>query len=122
MKQLYIFILAVTLSLGSAFAGGDFLSSDSGSLIGDPFVAELRVWPNPSPSGNFQASFSLIEAEQPVRVRVYSLIGRMVFDRELKSNNGTIELDFSVKDYPRGIYMLEISRGKQRITRRLSFL
>ena len=123
MKQLYILILAIFISLGSLSAGGD-LPIGADGVISDPFVTELRVWPNPSPSGNFQASFTMVDINdaQPVRVRVYSLIGRMVYDREIKAENGQFDLEFSVKDYPRGIYMLQISRGKERITRRLSFL
>lgn len=121
MKQLYIIVLALFVSLGSLQAGGE-LPSGIDRAIADPFVMDLRVWPNPSPSGDFQASFDLVDNSQPVRVRVYSLIGRMVYDTELKSENGKVDIKFSVKDYPRGIYMLQVSRGKERITRRLSFL
>lgn len=121
MKQIYILILALFIGLGSLQAGGEVPDKNDG-FIAEPFVLELRVWPNPSPSGQFQASFELVDDSQPVRIRVYSLIGRMVYDKELKTHDGKVDIDFSVQDYPRGIYMLEISRGKERITRRLSFL
>jgi hypothetical protein len=121
MKQIYSFVLALFIGLCCLQATGDIPVGSDG-LIAEPFVLDLRVWPNPSPNGQFQASFELIDSSQPVRVRVYSLIGRMVYDKELKTYDGKIDVDFSVQDYPRGIYMLEISRGKERITRRLSFL
>ncbi|MEZ4688181.1 MAG: T9SS type A sorting domain-containing protein [Bacteroidia bacterium] len=108
--------------VSAAFRPAEELPIQADGFIAEPFVVELRVWPNPSPNGQFQASFELVDNSQPVRVRVYSLIGRMVYDKELKAQDGRIDIDFSVQDYPRGIYMLEISRGKERITRRLSFL
>ena len=54
-------------------------------------------------------------------VRVYNLLGREVYSDDVHAGQdfrGTI----SIGEMPRGVYMLEITNGQQKLTRRLSYI
>jgi hypothetical protein len=65
----------------------------------------LTVYPNPG-SGNYQVSFST-ENSGPVSMKVYNLLGEVVYEENLNSN-GFMQKNLNLEDLSDGIYFLKI--------------
>lgn len=85
-------------------------------------LEDLRVYPNPSTTGRFQIRFSTLDLEAKLVIRVRNLIGGTVYEQVLVAHHGLYEGTINLRSVPKGIYMLEVSNGEKKITRRLSFL
>lgn len=83
---------------------------------------DIRVYPNPSSSGNFTLDIGPLSAGEQIRVKVYNLIGKEVFSRQISSRAGRYIETIHLGNYARGMYMLEVIRGDDKQTRRLSFI
>jgi hypothetical protein len=87
----------------------------------DPFERhELKVYPNPSANGQFTLELSLAHPQQAVTLRVYNLIGGVVYAQSLSQPSAVYKESFSLTDLPKGVYMLEIAIGEKKQLRRLS--
>jgi hypothetical protein len=116
MRHIFAFLLLITLALGSALAQNSFQRFNTPEI-----VTNLSVYPNPSTSGDFSVKFN-VESQKMIQIKVYNLIGREVFRERISTNDGAYKGSFTLRNFPKGVYMLEVSDGNQRLTRRLSFI
>lgn len=116
MKYLVTLIFIFALALGSTFAQNGFQRFNSPEI-----VSNLSVYPNPSTTGNFSVKFE-VEAQKLIQIKVFNLIGREVYREEISPSIGEYKASFDLHNFPKGVYMLEVSNGNQRMTRRLSFI
>ncbi|MES2647966.1 MAG: LamG-like jellyroll fold domain-containing protein [Bacteroidota bacterium] len=75
---------------------------------------QVQAFPNPS-----RSHFTLIvkgKIDEPVRIRVSDILGRLVEERKGLSANGTFTIGAS---YHAGLYMAEILQGKEKIVFKL---
>jgi hypothetical protein len=94
-----------------------FASAD----VGNDFITDLKVYPNPSTNGYFNINFTNLSRESAINIKIYNLIGKEVYSERIPSGqdyDSTIRLN----ELPRGVYILEISNGGQKQTKRLSFI
>jgi hypothetical protein len=94
-----------------------FASAD----VGNDFITDLKVYPNPSTNGYFNINFTNLSRESAVNIKIYNLIGKEVYSERIPSGqdyDSTIRLN----ELPRGVYILEITNGAQKQTKRLSFI
>lgn len=94
-----------------------FASADAGN----DFITDLKVYPNPSTNGYFNINFTNLSRESTLNIKIYNLIGKEVYTERIPSGqdyDSTIRLN----ELPRGVYILEISNGSQKQTKRLSFI
>ena len=115
MKIAYTFALALLLSV-SAFG-----QDNARIALEPPFLAELSVYPNPT-SGQFNVAFTPLDAEDRITIKVFNLIGKEVHRLEITGISGTHKERIDLHGAPKGIYMLEVSNGDKKQTRRLSFI
>jgi hypothetical protein len=82
----------------------------------DVAQGEVMVYPNPS-SGQFNISFNALN-EGNYQVRIYNMVGQIVFDRTYGAAFGPTTIKLDVDGYGQGIYMLEFKstdhNGKQK--------
>jgi hypothetical protein len=77
-----------------------------------PFAkANLKVWPNPSPDGNYVVELPEKTIQGPVRVKVFNLQGQLVHQSQQQAWDGrlNLELNYLVS----GHYSLLIINGQQ---------
>ena len=79
---------------------------------------ELSFYPNPSSNGRFKVRFELPE-EGELNIKVSNLEGKEVFKRYFERFGGTYSETIDLSDQKDGIYLLEISSGKKRLTRKI---
>lgn len=119
MKTLLILSLSLFLALSSfGQQSKEILWASAGN---GEVITNLSVYPNPSSNGVFSVSFNT-EGSGSISVRVYSLIGREVFHDQINAADGVYRESINVSSLPKGIYILEVSSGDQKQTRRLSFI
>ena len=74
-------------------------------------AARLAVYPNPAaPRG----SVTVRCAWAPAQVRVHDVVGRQLWQGQLRGGQGTVPIG-----WPAGVYLLEVASGGQRATQRL---
>lgn len=115
MKLIYTFI--VTLLLTSSV----FAQNNMRVALEPPFLMELSVYPNPT-SGQFNVAFTTIDAEERVTIKVFNLIGKEVYRVDISGVAGDHKERVDLHNAAKGIYVLEISNGDKKQTRRLSFI
>jgi hypothetical protein len=76
----------------------------------------ISVMPNPA-SGIFHLIFTLKEPEK-LTIRVLNYIGQELSSEEV-GNVSAHALDLDLSNKPEGVYFLEISNGKERLTKKL---
>lgn len=116
MKYLFTLIFFFALALGSTFAQNGFQRFNTPEI-----VSNLSVYPNPSTTGDFSVKFE-VETQKIIYIKVYNLIGREVYKEEISAPAGAYKASFDLHNFPKGVYMLEVANGNQRLTRRLSFI
>jgi hypothetical protein len=85
-------------------------------------TVQLTVFPNPSSTGKFSVAVEDLRPRAVLEVRVFNLIGGEIYSTTLVATSGKETLEISLASAPTGIYMLEISLGDEKITRRISFI
>ncbi|MFN0200420.1 MAG: T9SS type A sorting domain-containing protein [Bacteroidia bacterium] len=117
MKHLFLLIFTFILA-GSLKAQSP--EGAAGPVAPKEWLTELKAFPNPNNSGIFQIEFTATEAVGSINIKVYNLIGKEVHSEKLyvRTFNGKI----NVSDLPKGVYILEISNGQQKQTKRLSYV
>jgi PKD repeat protein len=69
------------------------------------------VYPNPS-EGLIRLAFSEASAE-PVTIRVFDLMGRMILQKEANAFQGQAELTINLSSAGKGVYILRVSTGSR---------
>lgn len=129
MKKLGFILLMIclaTLSLPaqkmmSIVAASSF---GGGSPVTTTHIYDMKVFPNPTTNGKITISFSVINHNGNVTVKLYNLIGREVFMEQVSGEETEYQRDLQLNDYqlPKGVYILEVSDGTQKQTKRISFM
>ena len=117
----FIFSIFLVFSVAQAanFSGGEPLGPGFGTSVS--FISDLKVYPNPTSNGILNLEFSFNE-DQEISVRIYNLIGKEVLSEKVSNASGVYSRTLSLSDYPKGIYIIEISNGTQKQTKRVSYI
>lgn len=110
------FILATLLVL---IMGTTALAHEPGSELREPFLKEFSTYPNPT-QGNLTISFSALDASKSLTLKIYNLIGKELYTESFSPFTGIREVKFNLSQYPKGMYMIEISDGKNSRIKRVS--
>ncbi|MDX5325111.1 MAG: T9SS type A sorting domain-containing protein, partial [Bacteroidota bacterium] len=78
----------------------------------------LNVYPNPT-SGEVNIEFS-IEGVQDVQTRIVNVLGQEVSKTHHGSLSGTFRYRYDLSDQPSGIYLLEVTSDRGKVTRRIT--
>ncbi|MBK9356735.1 MAG: S8 family serine peptidase [Bacteroidales bacterium] len=76
----------------------------------------LEVYPNPS-DGEFTVAAGNLKGE--VSIRVYSLLGNIVYSNRYNSTSGTFTRKIDLSDLPAGIYLLSVNSGADQLNQRI---
>lgn len=79
---------------------------------------DLTFYPNPSKNGRIKVRFTTPE-ESELTIKVTNLEGKEVFNRYFDSFSGLYSETIDLSGQSEGIYLLEISQGKKRLTKKL---
>ena len=85
------------------------------SLAVDDFTKETQaqVYPNPT-QGYFKVNF---EINEPVKVVVYNVSGKIVLEKDLETLSPSEE--FNISHFPKGIYLLDIKSQEHTIRKKI---
>jgi len=81
-------------------------------------LEDLRFSPNPSPNGRFHVRFRVPE-ENELNIKVFNLEGKEVYNRYFERFGGTYSESIDLSGQKEGIYLLEISQGNRRVTKKI---
>ncbi len=81
-------------------------------------LENLDFFPNPSSNGQFKVRFKL-PAEGELNLKVSNPDGKEIFNRYFERFAGTYSESIDLSGQNEGIYLLEISRRKNRLTRKI---
>lgn len=81
-------------------------------------LEELTFYPNPSSNGRFKVRFD-VPNEDELSIKVSNLDGKEVFSRYFERFSGTYAEMIDLSGQNDGIYLLEISQGKKRLTKKI---
>ena len=87
----------------------------SGPLSTD--LLNLRVYPNPTVN-KVMLEFEL-PTDQPYRLRLFDLTGRLLIYQEADGSAGENQLPLQLGDWPSGLYLLEVQTDTQKAQQRL---
>ena len=79
---------------------------------------DLSFYPNPSREGKVKVRFRVPE-EDELSIKVSNLQGKEVFSRYFEQFSGLYNETIDLSKQSEGIYLLEISQGKKRLTRKI---
>lgn len=82
-------------------------------------AAELNysIFPNPN-NGLFNLSLNGLNSDN-VNVSVYSVVGKLVYQSEGSSNNGTFSKDISLDGVSNGVYFIKVASDNKVITKKV---
>ncbi|MEM8889733.1 MAG: T9SS type A sorting domain-containing protein [Bacteroidota bacterium] len=119
MNKTFTLLLSLLLfASAQLWAGGKY----DRDLFADKWDIEVKVFPNPSTNGNFTLQLDRLEAGENLEVVVYNLIGKKIQSFQIQSQAGYFQQEVNLGHMAKGIYMLQIIKGDQKITKRLSFI
>ena len=72
---------------------------------------KVNIFPNPS-SGNFTVQYYLPEQEGDLLVKVYDILGRLVWNEGFKKLEGLSEIQLNLSSLKKGNYILMIGARK----------
>lgn len=81
-------------------------------------LEDLSFYPNPSSDGRFKVRFSVPE-EDELKIKVFNLDGKEVYNRYFERFGGTYSESMDLSGQDEGIYLLEISQGDKRTTKKI---
>lgn len=81
-------------------------------------LEDLNFYPNPSSNGKFKARFTVPD-EDDLSIKVYDLEGQEVFTRKFDRFSGLYAETIDLSRQEQGIYLLEITQGKKRLTKKI---
>ena len=77
----------------------------------------LSVYPNPN-NGQFDVSFKTDNTDN-YTIKVYNALGEVVFEEKVDNFSGTYQSKVDIANSGKGVYMLEISNGKNQSVKRV---
>ncbi len=87
----------------------------AGSSISNVTINEnINLYPNPS-NGQFVIDFSSVK-NQVSSVKIYDLVGKNVYSKDAKINEGANKLSIDVSNLTSGVYILNIENQKVKFT------
>lgn len=81
-------------------------------------LEDLNFYPNPSSNGRFKVRFN-VPQEGELSIKVSNLEGKEVFSRYFERFGGLYSEMIDLSGQNDGIYLLEISQGKKRLTKKI---
>lgn len=81
-------------------------------------LSDLNFYPNPSSNGRFKVRFSVPE-EGELSIKVFNLDGKEVYNRYFERYGGLYSETIDLSGQQEGIYLMEISLNKRRLTRKI---
>jgi len=75
--------------------------------------------PFPNPVTNQAAIKFIAGKSDDIMFRIYNLLGKQVYFREIRSIKGLNSIDINTTDFPDGIYMYSINNGETVLTKRM---
>jgi len=81
-------------------------------------LEDLAFYPNPSSNGRFKVRFS-VPREGELSIKVSNLEGKEVFSRYFERFGGVYAEMIDLSGQSEGIYLLEISQGRKRLTKKI---
>ncbi|MCB9233604.1 MAG: T9SS type A sorting domain-containing protein [Bacteroidia bacterium] len=115
MKKLFTLLLTILIFSAT------FAAIDGGVAKENPFVKEFAIYPNPS-TGPLNLSLEMFDEGKPLQLKVFNLIGQQMDVKNLEPFVGRLDMRLDLSNYPKGIYMIEITNGKQSRTKRVSII
>jgi methionine-rich copper-binding protein CopC len=87
----------------------------AGSSISNVTINEnINLYPNPS-NGQFTLDFTSVK-NQVSSVKIYDLVGKNVYSKDAKINEGANKLSIDVSNLTSGVYILNIENQKVKFT------
>ncbi len=88
---------------------------EAGSSISNVTINEaINIYPNPS-NGQFTLDFTSVK-NQVSSVKIYDLVGKNVYSKDAKINEGANKLSIDVSNLSSGVYILNIENQKVKFT------
>ena len=115
MRILFTFLFALMISVGASA----HFDSDLGEK--DPFLKEFAVYPNPS-YGEITVAISTFELSQNLQIKVFNLLGQEMQSQNLAPFQGTTKVSLDLTKLPKGIYMVEVTDGMQKKSKRITVI
>lgn len=81
-------------------------------------LEDLSFYPNPSSNGRFKVRFGVPE-ESELSIKVFNLDGKEVYNRYFERFGGTYSESLDLSGQEEGIYLMEISQGAKRLTKKI---
>ncbi len=118
-----LFALLFTASLVRAevLIGNKSFGPGPGYGVSSIFISEFKAFPNPTSTGSVTIEFNY-QDEENLTIRVYNLIGKEILFERIGTSSGLYSKTIDLSDYPKGIYIIEVSNGTQKQTKRLSYI
>jgi len=89
------------------------------SILNGVFSVEPVLYPNPN-NGQFVFAFSMDKAHD-VKVGLFTLTGQQISVREMPAFSGSYQESFDLRDYAKGVYMIELSVDGQQYRTKLVY-
>ncbi len=118
MKKLVLIFSFVTLTL-SAFA--HLPANAAVEVYASPFLKEFTVFPNPT-TGSLSLTIETFGETQNLELNVYSLIGQEMYSEQLSPFSGARQVKLDLSQFPKGLYMVEITNGDKSKMKRVSVI
>ncbi|HNP32171.1 MAG TPA: M12 family metallo-peptidase [Flavobacterium sp.] len=85
--------------------------------VQDFALQNLELYPNPN-KGNFTIKLNSSVASEEIKVNVYDMRGRMIFENNY-SNQATFNENIQLANAQSGVYLVSVSDGNQKIVKRI---
>ena len=122
-KYLFILVAGISLSLQSFAADGMSVVKQASNIVisdgGGDWISDFNVYPNPTTNGYVSVEFDNV-ARANVTVRIYNMIGNEIYNEKVSSADVSYKQTIYLGDLPKGVYVLEVSDGTRKVTKRLS--
>lgn len=117
MKTLYTFLITLIITL-PVQANNPI---EENAILSD-FAQGFRAYPNPNTTGKYIVEFYTLKQEEEITIKVFNLIGKEVYRQHISFHLGPYRGAIRINTLPKGMYLLQISNGDSKQTRRLSFI
>lgn len=101
----------------SKWTGGDYVENCGLPVATNtlPLDSSIKLSPNPASD---QAQLQLGGFHAPVQVRIFDALGRVMYERQATASQ-LETLQIPVRDWPQGIYQVQIQSGGKTLTRQV---
>ena len=118
MKKFLLIFSFLTLTL-SVFA--HLPANVDIEVYSSPFLKEFSVYPNPT-TGALKLTIETFGETQNLELKVFSLIGQEMYSERLSPFSGLKQVSLDLSQFPKGLYMVEITNGEKSKMKRVSVI